>query len=47
MAIYLLARAQPIEQPTAIYQMPGVPGDIRAPMEADGRGNYRIVIPQD
>ena len=25
--------------------MTGIPGDIRAPMESDGSGNYRIVIP--
>lgn len=44
-AIVLSAHRQPIEQPTALYQMPGVPGDVRAPMEADGHGNYKIVIP--
>lgn len=44
-AIYLYARNQPIDQPTAVYQMPGVPGDIRAPMELDAYGNYSIVIP--
>ncbi|MHC4416381.1 MAG: hypothetical protein ACYS0G_13980 [Planctomycetota bacterium] len=43
--ILLMANRQPIDQPRALYQMPGVPGDIRAPMEADGRGNYRIIIP--
>ncbi len=42
--LVLFAGGQPIEQPQAVYQMPGVPGDIRAPMEADGRGNYRLVI---
>ncbi len=43
--IILYARQQPIGQPTVIYQMPGVPGDIRSPMEADGYGNFRVVIP--
>ncbi len=42
--LVLFAGDHPIQQPQAIYQMPGVPGDIRAPMEADGRGNYRLVI---
>ncbi len=43
--IALHANGQPIDQPTAIYQMPGVPGDIRAPMQPDRYGNYSITIP--
>ena len=43
--IILYARSQPIGQPTVIYQIPGVPGNIRSPMEPDGHGNYHIVIP--
>ena len=43
--IVLLTGHQPIDQPGVVYQMPGVPGDITAPMEADGRGNYHLIIP--
>lgn len=43
--IILAANRQPIDQPTAMYRMPGVPGDIRAPMETDGRGNYHVFVP--
>lgn len=43
--IVLYAKGQPIDQPTAVYQMPGVPGDIRAPMQRDSYGNYYITIP--
>lgn len=43
--IALYAKGQPIEQPTAVYQMPGVPGDIRAPMKRDNYGNFYITIP--
>ena len=43
--IALYSKGQPIDQPTAIYQMPGVPGDIRAPMQPDRYGNYYIEIP--
>ena len=43
--ILLLAWNEPIDQPFIKYQLPGVPGEIRAPMEPDGRGNYQILIP--
>ncbi len=43
--IILLTGRGAVDQPTACYQMPGVPGDIRAPMEPDGRGNFSITIP--
>jgi hypothetical protein len=43
--IVLLAWNEPIGQPFISYQLPGVPGEIHAPMEADGYGNYQIIIP--
>lgn len=42
--IVLMSRDQPIDQPTIAYMMPGVPGEIRAPMETDGYGNYVMFI---
>jgi hypothetical protein len=42
--IVLLTRNQPIDQPTVSYLMPGVPGEIRAPMETDEYGNYEMFI---
>ena len=43
--IVLEARNQPIDQPYAVYRMPGVPGNIRTPMESDGYGNYQVIVP--
>ncbi|MHC4948549.1 MAG: hypothetical protein ACYTG1_09835 [Planctomycetota bacterium] len=43
--IVLHAKGEPIGQPMAVYLMPGIPGEIRAPMEHDGRGNYLVTIP--
>lgn len=43
--IVLQGANQLVDQPTAVYQIPGVPGEIRAPMEADGYGNFQILIP--
>ncbi len=42
--IVLVSRNQPIDQPTVSYLMPGVPGEIRAPMETDEYGNYVMYI---
>jgi hypothetical protein len=42
--VVLVARDQPIGQPTISYMMPGVPGEIRTPMEPDGYGNYVMAI---
>ncbi|MHC5024036.1 MAG: hypothetical protein ACYTGG_09000 [Planctomycetota bacterium] len=43
--IVLVASGQPVEQPRATYQIPGIPGEIRAEMDNDGRGNFHIIIP--
>lgn len=43
--IVLHANHEPIEQPSLIYQMPGVPGDVRASMDPNGRGGYEVTIP--
>jgi hypothetical protein len=44
-AIHLYAAGQPVHRPVVHYQMPGVPGEVRAPMESDGYGNFHLVIP--
>lgn len=44
--ITLYSRGQPIDPPTVIYEMPGVPGEIRAAMQADDHGNYSVTIPR-
>jgi hypothetical protein len=46
-SIILYSREQHVGRPIVSYRIPGVPGDIRASMEADGYGNYRIAIPPD
>ncbi len=43
----LLTDGQRIEQPEVVYQMPGVPGNIRSGMEPDRNGNFHVVIPAD
>lgn len=45
--LVLLTQAQPVGSPSVIYQMPGVPGNIRSDMEKDFRGDYQVVIPSE
>lgn len=42
----LVARHEPVEEPVAVYRIPGVPGEVRAPMEPDGSGNFQVFIPR-
>ncbi len=44
--IVLIARYQQIDRPTVVYQVPGVPGEVRAAMQEDGNGNFHIVVPR-
>ncbi len=43
--IVLVTNRQPVDQPSVVYRMPGVPGDISAPMQPDRYGNFVVVIP--
>lgn len=42
--IVLHAKGQPIGPPMIEYFVPGVPGQVHAAMEPDGRGNYSIEV---
>jgi hypothetical protein len=43
--IVLLTGGEPVDQPEAVLLMPGMPAEMVAPMEPDGRGNWQVVIP--